>query len=188
MYDGYKKIFWGLFFSTFHINLGVLQILPAFVGWLIVADGINILYNETSNISLKKAYNVTLIVAGVSFVGFLSAITGGAFNIITYVSLLTPFIVLIFTYYLITGSIDYMRLIGEEEAAVRYEGSLRIYLVIYIINTLAGMILYTIGDSYWLTICTIIGIIQVIWLMFIVKSLKSMQPPQEEERLNETEE
>ena len=31
MMKGYKKIFWGMFLSIFHVNLGYIRILPQFI-------------------------------------------------------------------------------------------------------------------------------------------------------------
>lgn len=40
MNNGYKKIFWGFVFATFHINLGAIQIVPTFIGYIIIYLGI----------------------------------------------------------------------------------------------------------------------------------------------------
>lgn len=36
MMKGYKKIFWGMFLSIFHVNLGYIRILPQFIAYLVV--------------------------------------------------------------------------------------------------------------------------------------------------------
>lgn len=36
MMKGYKKIFWGMFLSIFHVNLGYIRILPPFIAYLVV--------------------------------------------------------------------------------------------------------------------------------------------------------
>lgn len=36
MMKGYKKIFWGMFLSIFHVNLGYIRILSPFIAYLVV--------------------------------------------------------------------------------------------------------------------------------------------------------
>ena len=36
MMKGYKKIFWGMYLSIFHVNLGCIRILPQFIAYLVV--------------------------------------------------------------------------------------------------------------------------------------------------------
>src|SRR5690554_3222698 len=38
---GYKRIFWGIFIATFNITIGIITILPAFVGWIVVLTGLS---------------------------------------------------------------------------------------------------------------------------------------------------
>lgn len=180
MTSGYKKIYWGLFFSTFHLNLGNIQVLPAFIGWLIVAYGLYILHQETSHSSFKLAHNFTLIMAGASFVGFYSSITGERYHITDYTSLIIPFIELFFIYYFMEGSIDYLRASNQQEAAYSYEGVLRAFMIIYIANTIAASIAYTIVNHGVLTLCMVIGILQIIWLMHIVRGINNLLKPPEE--------
>ena len=56
MYEGLSKILWGIFIATFNINLGPIKILPAFVGFMVIASGINTIYNE-HHIDEFKKYN-----------------------------------------------------------------------------------------------------------------------------------
>ncbi|WP_294365089.1 hypothetical protein [uncultured Clostridium sp.] len=40
MIKGYKKVFWGTILKVFHFNIGQMEILPEFIGILIVSSGI----------------------------------------------------------------------------------------------------------------------------------------------------
>jgi len=69
MRDGYKIIFWGIFISTFHINFGIVQILPVFIGFLIIRLGIKSIVEEYDCTSLHNAVKVAALTAAVSAVG-----------------------------------------------------------------------------------------------------------------------
>lgn len=52
MNSGLRKIFWGIFFISFHIYLGSIPIIPSFVGWIIILQGLTQLENFLSKKSL----------------------------------------------------------------------------------------------------------------------------------------
>lgn len=43
---GYNKLFWGMIFIIFDINLGVINILPNFIGYILIYSGLNILEKQ----------------------------------------------------------------------------------------------------------------------------------------------
>ena len=63
MYQGYNRVFWGILFITFHINLGPIRILPAFVGYLFISSGINILYENTKIAQFKNSQILAVVLA-----------------------------------------------------------------------------------------------------------------------------
>ena len=46
MASGYRKIFWGFFIATFHLNLGSLMIFPPFIGYVMIMIGISMLHQK----------------------------------------------------------------------------------------------------------------------------------------------
>lgn len=44
--SGYNRLFWGIIFITFHINLGNISIPPSFIGYILIYSGLNILESQ----------------------------------------------------------------------------------------------------------------------------------------------
>lgn len=76
MISGYKKIFWGMFFTMFHFNFGPIQIIPNFVGILIVSSGIKEVLDEYDNSNLTIALKINNIQALISFIIFILPFVG----------------------------------------------------------------------------------------------------------------
>lgn len=75
LYSGISKAAWGYFFLYFNINLNMVSILPAFVGYLLFLSAINLLKDEERELSLLSTPGVIMALwAGVewlaSFTGF----------------------------------------------------------------------------------------------------------------------
>lgn len=71
MSRGYNKIFWGILFTLFNINLFGIKILPTFVAILIIASGIKILIEESNEEYFKKALifiNIRVVITILLFV------------------------------------------------------------------------------------------------------------------------
>ncbi len=69
MFEGYNQIFWGIFIMTFNIKFGQIQILPAFVGLLVISKGLNKLYEESKVELFHNVQNIGLLAASMSFIG-----------------------------------------------------------------------------------------------------------------------
>lgn len=71
MIKGYKKVFFGMLFNTFHFNLGPIQLLPDFIAIIIICSGIKeileVYDNNSLNISLKL-FNIKMIIAVITFI------------------------------------------------------------------------------------------------------------------------
>jgi hypothetical protein len=175
MYNGYRTIFWGIFFSVFHINLGGLQILPAFVGWLIAAHGINLIYKEVPSPSFRKAYNFSLIMVVVSLIGPISTWVGASYVILDYVPVVFAIVELPVIYYLLEGSMENIKSKGDGSSNGDYEGTLNAYIIIFVLNIILECIAITFVSTGLLMIVAIIGMLLILWLMQIVHSLKLVQ-------------
>lgn len=71
MSRGYNKIFWGILFTLFNINLFGIKILPTFVALLIITSGIKILIEESNEECFKKALifnNIRVVITILLFV------------------------------------------------------------------------------------------------------------------------
>lgn len=57
-----SKFAWGYFFLYFNINIGTLNILPSFIGYLLFLSAINDLQKEEKSIALLKPFATILLV------------------------------------------------------------------------------------------------------------------------------
>jgi hypothetical protein len=83
--NGYKKVFWGMIFTTFHFNLGPIEILPDFIAILIICSGIKEILAHYNNESIKKAlklFNIKVFMSFITFVLPFIGIENGFNNII----------------------------------------------------------------------------------------------------------
>lgn len=178
MREGYNKIFWGIFIATFNITLGPIKILPAFVGWMIVLGGVNILSQEYKSDSFEaaKKYLKSLII--LTLIGEALVLLGGtSINnslVFLYYPILVVTIELLMTYKILEGSIAYLRQNNLDNVAIEYEVNLRTYTVFYIIATILFAIAITFNIEYLLMILAISIIILRISLMMMVSRLKKM--------------
>jgi hypothetical protein len=174
MRRGYNRIFWGLVFSIFHINLGVLQILPAFVCWLIIAHGVSLLNNEYDTYNFDRAHLFAIITFGVSLIGDIATLIGFNSEILIFLPLVFAIVELLFINYLLKGSIEYLYSIEEPSMAVAYEGKLKIFIISFIMNTILQCFRYTISSEGLSILALIIGFILIFWLLSLVYQLKKV--------------
>ncbi|MDD3172404.1 MAG: hypothetical protein PHF63_01835 [Herbinix sp.] len=174
MYSGYRQIFWGLFLCTFHINIGLIQVIPAFIGWLIVAGGLYTLYDAYAYTSFRKAHYTVIAIAGISLFGFIADFLGKRYEILTYMPILIAIVEFLFIYYLLEGSIQYFLDAGEEAVAAGIKSNLQIYMLVFIFSNILGCIALTIFDQTLLFIYMCLAFILILWLMRIVSRLKKI--------------
>ncbi len=62
LYQGISKVAWGYVFLLFHINLGTLNILPTFVGFLLFLSAIHLLQEIEPELALLQPFGVALTI------------------------------------------------------------------------------------------------------------------------------
>lgn len=75
MREGYKKIFWGFIFVTIHINLGCIQILPNFIGYMLIYYGIKRLNADNNINALEDSSKYCLSLVIMSLISFILSFT-----------------------------------------------------------------------------------------------------------------
>lgn len=60
-YSGYNRLFWGMVFILFHINIGYITILPNFIAYLFIYSGLNILSSQHEAYKKLKLIVIILI-------------------------------------------------------------------------------------------------------------------------------
>ena len=181
MYEGLNKMFWGIFFATFHLNLGPVKILPAFVGFMLISSGINTIYVEHKDEEWKKALDLSRIAIVVSLLGgVIDFFLFGAYNysiIILLWPILLMVVELLMFYNFFIGLVKYFHSMGKIEVSESLIGSSRFYLIIFIINTAFLSFTQLFNWEGINTLLAIIFIILRISLMVIISGLKKQIIP-----------
>jgi len=176
MDKGYHKIFWGLIILSFHINLGPVKILPAFVGWLMILGGINILLQEHSTQSFEYAAKYSKVLVGLSIIGgILSLLVGAALDrslLYIYFPIVIMILELLMASKILEGSIESLRFAGNEEMAAELENSQRNYIILFSISTIAITLALTFKNGTFTFISAIFALFIRFYLMGLISSLK----------------
>lgn len=175
MEKGYKRIFWGVFIATFNIKLGAITILPAFVGWVVIYNGINMLMEEFKTKSFEKAIKYSKYLIGVSIIGELISIFAGtsinSFIIFNYYPILMSILELLIIFHIIDGSMEYLNEKEIDTYPSDYEVNLKTYTIFFVISSVLMCIGITL-NNYLLMIGAIIAILLRISTMVMMNNLK----------------
>ena len=176
MREGYRKIFWGIIILTFSINIGRLRILPVFVGWLVIGSGIKMLLEYHNTEAFTKAYNLSNILAVItifwSLFDFFQA--DGLPMFFQYLTVLTTILQLILFLKVFEGTIEFLKSKEDLIKSSHIETNLDTYMK----STIAGMVMYIIGITFYiqwiLFIATIVMILINIYLLTIFSRLSKL--------------
>ncbi len=185
MVSGYRFIFWGLILATFHINIGMLPILPVFVGYLNMAHGVRLIREEYSSPQLDKAYLITYLLAVLGIIGQVITWLGRSNDWIRLLPAAYGVLELFFMYYLLEGSMAFFHDNGREALEIEYKGKLSLFIateLLFIIAILIGSVMMNQGI---LLIASIAGVILRIWMMILVSGLKSEREDRSDEKNEE---
>ncbi|MDW5300192.1 MAG: hypothetical protein SA378_08660 [Sedimentibacter sp.] len=142
MKQGYKKIFWGFLITIFNINLGPINILPNFLGYLIIGSGLNLIQNEFANINFKtanKASNFLLLYSIFAYIIFSMIFNDGYQykNIIeTGVFVFGSSISLIMVFNIFSGTIELYMNKEQRIYADNLENTQKVYTILNFIGLL----------------------------------------------------
>lgn len=178
MYDGYNKIFWGAVITSFNINLGPINILPNFIGFLMIVSGLNTLYKISSFVMYKNISTMGMIVALMSFIGgtigwFRLGMTNYSFlNIIWTIAFIT--IEFVFFFKVLEVSIEYLKRNNYDELKEKYILKLRNYTILTLANIAVLGISLILNLKTYLTIIIIPAFILKIYLITIIYGLRNI--------------
>lgn len=173
MEKGYKNIFWGLFIATFNINFGFIKVLPAFVGWMILHSGIDILKEEFKSESFVKGGKYSKFLIVLSIIGGLISLNINAFFLFKYFPIFVEVLELLTIFYIIEGSIEYLKANEVKVYPAQYEANLKTYTISFCIVTLLISIGLTLNNSI-LSIGAILAIVLRIVVMVMINNFKKM--------------
>ncbi len=178
MSSGYRRIFWGFFIMNFHINIGIIKILPPFIGLIVIGRGVELLYENSKHYRFKEAKKFVILATIFSIVfellGFIP-IEGILWELTSSVLMAAYAILnLLFIFKILEGAIEVLKSEDNLELVDRYIEIQKIHLIIDIIS----IILINISLIYrvmWLGIVGgIIGIGLIIYIMVAIGKLETL--------------
>lgn len=137
MDKGYSRIFWGLVIATFNIKLGVIKILPAFVGFLIIFSGVKLIYEERPTERFKAAQTIALNAAIAYFISESIALIAPQLEYSIYSSILiiiASIIELLMVKKIIQGSVEYLNEMNKDTLASLFIKKEKKYTLLYSIS------------------------------------------------------
>lgn len=178
MYNGYNKIFWGIFFATFNINLGGIKILPSFIGFMIISIGIDSIYKDT-NIEFFKTARVfaiiTIITTGIGELqGFISIEAMNFFLFNEFMIVLDIVMEMFMFYKCIEGTIEYLKINNHLDLAQSNTKKLRFYIIVLIIGIIFLNFALVFNIIVLNTIVAIMFIILRIYLMVLIREIRNI--------------
>lgn len=173
MSEGYRVMFWGIFFITFHINLGPISILPAFIGYLIVSRGIDRLQGEFASPFFRKA---RLVSNGLTILGVISFLLvwfpQSESIMMSYYPLSFSILELFLVYYVLEGSMERMLACGDGRQVDSYRSEQRSYLIFMTIYIVGMCLAITIAEEISTTLMILLGLFLRFWFLAMLGRLK----------------
>lgn len=153
-----RKIFWAYIFLYFDINLGTIDILPAWLGYIFfyqaIRDGI-----ETEEESAKLLKPITMVLVIYRLIDWFMVMLGIKMDILI-VSELFAVIALYFHFQLLTNLAD----IADRYSYLEVNTLLTLRTIHTVLMTILAFTVHF-EDIYWLSICiVIVQVIIMIWI------------------------
>lgn len=202
MHEGFNRIFWGLCFVTFHINLGGFEglPLPAFAAYLMVRSGIKQLINEPQLAEADSAQANPIMsdppvgtdhppthyfkrASTLAFVSALIAVPRVATGLYSQFLSQNPLAVLLnfglgalldlaLAYYLLTGAACLLEVQGDPNRNAFYLKRLRIYIVLLGSTSIIGISGLALGMLESSVAFSIAMLALRIWFILLIHGLK----------------
>ena len=172
MFEGFRILFWGIFFITFHINLGPIPILPVFVGYIVASKGIGHLQQEFDSPYFQKACNISLLLTILGVISFILTWAPGQSIFLSYYPLLFSILELFLVYDILEGTIEKFLSDGEEVLASDYRSEQRTYTIFMTIFVIGMCIGITFSVATLSFAMVLVGLFLRLWLMAMLGRLK----------------
>lgn len=190
MKDGYRKIFWGIFTISFGIYIGAFRILPTFVGWMMIGNGIKILMNYHHTNAFMTAGNLAKGLVIVTIVGDIIYLFGKVNSsvIFSYYPVILMIIELIFVFKIFEGTIELLKSKGELVRASHIETNLDSCIRFFVVD----IITYTLGMTLnigWILLIAMLGRFLInVYLLTIFNKLSKLdifEKDQDDKHIND---
>lgn len=174
MTEGYKRIFWGILIATFNMKIGIITILPAFVGWIVVMVGLSELKENAHKGDFSKPWISAMVLVATSLGGGLSLLGGsntGSFLPLLFYPVFLIAIELIVFHKVLEVSVHNFNTMDRQESVKKYIGKDRIYIILTGISMILLVISLTINHEGAGVIGTVMAMISRIYLLTVINSL-----------------
>lgn len=179
MEHSFKKIFWGFLITIFNINIGPINLLPDFLGYLIISSGLK----ELSSVAGSKNYIKASKAA--NFLVFYSIVSYIAFNMVNYdysynmilengVTVLGGSIKLFMCFYILSGAIEYFLSVNKENLAEKTSSSQKKFTLLQIICLLINCAYINISNEVFAAAAVIAMLGVQIYFASIISKLSKL--------------
>lgn len=186
MQDGYRKVFWGLFITTFNIKLGIITILPAFVGWILVSSGLSELNNQTKEGDFSRPYTLAMILIIITLFNSLITVLGGSqirnSISISYYPLLIMAIELVVFHSMLAAAIHNFQALGLVDFVEKYIRKDRTYIILMGLSMTMLILALTMLDDVTVFLAVALAVITRVYLLYVISSIR--EEDYEHERYN----
>lgn len=174
LYSGISNAAWGYFFLTFNFNLGTLNVLPTFVGWLLLRSAIKKLKEERRELELLLPLCVIMTFWSIADWGLtiFGVSLGGRFLI---ADLLLTVAALYFHFQFLTD----LAALADTRLGEGRGDALRSCRTAYVVILTAGDLLSVLYmeslESWWSIVAVVLALVGCIAALFIMYGLFSLR-------------
>lgn len=104
MEKGYSNIGLGLILATFHINLGTLPIVPTYIGWILVAMGVDTLVKAEKKVLMYKSKTWSEVLVFINVLVFIGSVIDSSIGDSYLLTIIVSIFELLFIYYFLSGT------------------------------------------------------------------------------------
>ena len=176
MVSAYRRLFWGLFFMTFNINIGVILFFPNFIGSMIVVSGIGCFKRAADSSNLRRAHIVAKVMTAEMLIeGFVKLLRIELYILQHFSALIMGAmsgLMLLLIYDVFAASSDMLRINGNFSWADRLRKCSIGFIIIHTILSLAGMLTILIQETTLAALIAVCGVALKLWIVIIFAKLK----------------
>lgn len=183
MKSGTKQIFWGILIATFHLNLGGLTILPAFVGWSVVASGLSKLEEHAPESEFGRTRSKAYLLVGASLLGSLLSLYGAsayAFAIpLALYGAGVMVIELALFHHVLEAAVQRFQSLHQTQEAQLFTGKDRTYLLLMGVSLVLVILSITFQHAGASLMGALLAIATRIYLLTVISALGNTAPDNE---------
>lgn len=176
MEKGYNRLFWGVFIASFNIRLGIITILPPFLGWIVFFGGLTMLNERVATYSFGRAlkFGIGIIIATLitTVSGGFSSVTSSSSSLLILLPLIPLLLEIGLIYFVLEGSKEALENLGYSTEGKKLEKDSKIYLFFMGLSVLLMIFSMAFGNIFSSYITLGLAIIARVYILFVFSDLK----------------